>query len=348
MPPKKKDPSGLKRFHDAQEKQYDDAYAEIKSGRKIGHWIWYILPQLKILGKSPNSATYGITDLTEACAYLQDEVLFSRYLKMVKLIAEKLEQGIHVNVLMGSYLDDKKATDALKLASSLTLFQYAAQHLTTSTEEPIKSNLFKLDEYCSRVLKIIEQQGYPYCKKTYNNISKAKEFTKVQMTDEVLEVKQSTPPIPHENLFASETALSLNKAPLVQMIVEQLIKNIEQKKHGRASWFQLNTENKVRKLTAISHWLSNHELNEANETIVLALIRDICAIKRNNLGLFKPHSLQEFEGLLDRHHFQSPPEQCSFSPENLANIKENTLYIDKLIQEKIEPQKYCNKGDSSI
>ena len=58
----------LERFVDAQERMYERALAEVKNGQKIKHWIWYIFPQLKGLGKSNNSIYYGIDDLEEARA----------------------------------------------------------------------------------------------------------------------------------------------------------------------------------------------------------------------------------------------------------------------------------------
>ena len=61
----------LERFIHAQEKDgsYGRALAELKAGRKTGHWIWWVFPQLKGLGSSHNSTFYGITDAGEALAY---------------------------------------------------------------------------------------------------------------------------------------------------------------------------------------------------------------------------------------------------------------------------------------
>ena len=65
----------LTRFHDAQERSYAFALAEIKAGYKRSHWMWYIFPQIKGLGQSPTSQYYGITSIEEAKAYLEDEIL---------------------------------------------------------------------------------------------------------------------------------------------------------------------------------------------------------------------------------------------------------------------------------
>jgi len=58
----------LDRFIEAQEKTYAGALAELKAGRKTGHWIWWIFPQLRGLGTSHNSTYYGIADEAEARA----------------------------------------------------------------------------------------------------------------------------------------------------------------------------------------------------------------------------------------------------------------------------------------
>ena len=66
---------GLSRFRQPHQADYPRALSEIRNGRKTGHWIWYIFPQLKGLGYSSMSDYYGIRDLEEARAYLADPVL---------------------------------------------------------------------------------------------------------------------------------------------------------------------------------------------------------------------------------------------------------------------------------
>ena len=61
----------LQRFLDGQRFGYETALKEMKAGEKRNHWIWYIFPQIKGLGHSPNSQTYGISGLDEAKAYLE-------------------------------------------------------------------------------------------------------------------------------------------------------------------------------------------------------------------------------------------------------------------------------------
>jgi uncharacterized protein (DUF1810 family) len=56
----------LERFIQAQETSFEGALAELKAGRKSGHWIWWVFPQLKGLGTSHNSTFYGLDDEAEA------------------------------------------------------------------------------------------------------------------------------------------------------------------------------------------------------------------------------------------------------------------------------------------
>ena len=76
----------LKRFIDAQQRDYSAALAEIKQGRKRSHWMWYIFPQIQGLGFSSTSRHYAIQDLAEAAAYLQHPVLGSRLIEICQAL----------------------------------------------------------------------------------------------------------------------------------------------------------------------------------------------------------------------------------------------------------------------
>lgn len=107
----------LSRFVQAQQHSYACALAEIRRGRKTSHWIWYIFPQLKGLGRSSTSEFYGIRDLEEARAYLADPVLGPRLIEISEaLLALDTDNPMAV---MGQ-------PDDLKLRSSMTLFAAAA------------------------------------------------------------------------------------------------------------------------------------------------------------------------------------------------------------------------------
>jgi uncharacterized protein (DUF1810 family) len=111
----------LDRFLKAQEKTYADALAELKAGRKTGHWIWWVFPQMRGLGTSEYSVFYGISDEAEAMAYLQHPVLGPRYRECVSVVHGHLCQGgVAPLALMGSDVD------VMKLRSSLGLFVKAS------------------------------------------------------------------------------------------------------------------------------------------------------------------------------------------------------------------------------
>jgi uncharacterized protein (DUF1810 family) len=107
----------LERFVQVQEKSYAGALAELKAGRKTGHWIWWIFPQLRGLGTSHNSTYYGLAGEAEARAYLQHMILGVRYWECVRIVHVHLCQGgVEPLTLMGSEID------VIKLRSSLELF----------------------------------------------------------------------------------------------------------------------------------------------------------------------------------------------------------------------------------
>lgn len=106
----------LSRFLKAQEWQYSMALAEMKAGRKKTHWIWFVFPQLRDLGKSPTAKFYGIADLDEARAYLADNLLRTRLLEISQALLDLPKTDI--DSIMGY-------PDNLKLCSSMTLFRLA-------------------------------------------------------------------------------------------------------------------------------------------------------------------------------------------------------------------------------
>jgi uncharacterized protein (DUF1810 family) len=109
----------LDRFRLAQQRDYEDALAELRAGRKRSHWIWYIFPQLAGLGSSPMAQTYGLQGIEEASSYLADPQLRSRLLAVSNAVRAHLdsEPAAALQTVMGSEID------ALKLVSSMTLFR---------------------------------------------------------------------------------------------------------------------------------------------------------------------------------------------------------------------------------
>lgn len=107
------DPFCLERFVEAQEGMYKLALSEIEEGEKIRHWIWYIFPQLSILGKSQFAKFYGISGLDEAKAYLNHPILGERLREITKALLK--HKGKDTVEIFGE-------TDAKKVRSCMTLF----------------------------------------------------------------------------------------------------------------------------------------------------------------------------------------------------------------------------------
>ena len=107
------DPHNLDRFVHAQEYSYDQALAEIRSGRKRSHWMWFIFPQFKGLGASPTASHYALGSVEDAEAYLQHPLLGPRLLECAEAVLAL--EGKSASEVFG-YPDD------LKLRSCATLF----------------------------------------------------------------------------------------------------------------------------------------------------------------------------------------------------------------------------------
>jgi uncharacterized protein (DUF1810 family) len=107
----------LDRFVTAQDGSYDGALAEIRRGRKRSHWMWFVFPQLAGLGRSTTAQHYAIASIDEARAYLAHPVLGPRLYACVEALQD-LEHG-SAEAVFGDI-------DAMKLRSSLTLFEQAS------------------------------------------------------------------------------------------------------------------------------------------------------------------------------------------------------------------------------
>ena len=111
------DPYHLGRFLEAQERNYDAALRELRAGAKRSHWMWYVFPQMRGLGRSETALLYDIASLDEARAYLDHPVLGNRLRECVAVLLALPEGGAE---------DIFGTIDALKLRSCLTLFRIAA------------------------------------------------------------------------------------------------------------------------------------------------------------------------------------------------------------------------------
>jgi len=113
------DPFQLKRFVDAQELVFNTALAELRAGRKQTHWIWFIFPQLRALGRSATAEFYSITSLDEARAYLRHPLLADRLARATDAVLIHHDRSAH---------DIFGSPDDLKFRSSMTLFDAASNH----------------------------------------------------------------------------------------------------------------------------------------------------------------------------------------------------------------------------
>ena len=92
---------------------YEEALAEIRKGRKYSHWIWYVFPQLRGLGRSEASFFFGLENRAQAEAYLSHEILGVRLLEITGVLLALPESNI-LRIVSG--------VDAVKLRSCMTLF----------------------------------------------------------------------------------------------------------------------------------------------------------------------------------------------------------------------------------
>jgi len=111
------DPYDLARFVQAQEGVYPQALAEVKSGRKRSHWMWFVFPQIQGLGLSATARRYAITSLAEAQAYLAHPVLGPRLQAGCEAVLAVRGRSAH---------DIFGSPDDMKLKSCATLFERVA------------------------------------------------------------------------------------------------------------------------------------------------------------------------------------------------------------------------------
>jgi uncharacterized protein (DUF1810 family) len=112
------DPFDLQRFVDAQKLCFDDVRRELHDGKKRGHWMWFIFPQIKGLGHSAFAQQFAISSLEEAAAYLQHPILGPRLRECTRLVNSV--EGRSIEQIFGN-------PDDLKFRSSMTLFAHATQ-----------------------------------------------------------------------------------------------------------------------------------------------------------------------------------------------------------------------------
>ncbi len=142
------DNTDINRFIEAQEVPYFCGYRqaleEIKNGRKINHWIWYVFPQLRCLGRSSRAHYYGIANRNEAQRYLEHPVLGARIREITEALLEHKDK---------SALSIFGDIDAIKVRSCMTMFDFLSPDDIFG--EVLRS--FYNEERCEITLKVMQQ-----------------------------------------------------------------------------------------------------------------------------------------------------------------------------------------------
>ena len=110
------DTFNLHRFLSAQEYDYPIALREIQNGCKQSHWIWFIFPQMRGLGRSSMAEYYGISSIEEARAYLDNPILKARLIEISTALLQHKGKSTAYEIL--------GTIDAIKVRSSMTLFDH--------------------------------------------------------------------------------------------------------------------------------------------------------------------------------------------------------------------------------
>ena len=133
----------LDRFLNAQEHTYETALKEIQNGKKRTHWMWYIFPQLRGLGKSDMAYIYGIAGMEEARAYLEHPILSARLIEITEALLEHKDKDAYE--IFGDI-------DEMKLHSSMTLFAIANEGESIFQEVLDRFFAGEMDEYTQNLI----------------------------------------------------------------------------------------------------------------------------------------------------------------------------------------------------
>ena len=140
------DKFNLKRFVDAQSYTYDRALKEIKSGRKLSHWMWFVFPQFHGLGNSSISKEFSLKSKEEAISYLSHPILGPRLIEITEVFLS-LENKTAFELL--------GRPDDLKMNSSMTLFATIQSEIDLF--DSIIQKYFE-GKICSLTVRMLEDQ----------------------------------------------------------------------------------------------------------------------------------------------------------------------------------------------
>jgi uncharacterized protein (DUF1810 family) len=145
------DENDLERFVEAQDRVYETACGELAAGRKTSHWMWFVFPQLRDLGRSHTARFYGIASCSEAEAYWRHPVLGARLKHCTQLVLDV--RGRTLNAIFGT-------PDDLKFRSSMTLFaevapeepafRRAIEQLCDGVADPLTLASLRTDPSCRK------------------------------------------------------------------------------------------------------------------------------------------------------------------------------------------------------
>ena len=135
---------GIERYLSAQEKVYEQALDEIKKGKKLTHWMWFIFPQLRGLGFTEYNIYYGIENLKEAGQYLNHPILGSRLVEITEVLLQ-IENKTALEIL--------GRADERKLKSCMTLFSLLPDTFECFRQVLDKYYNGELDENTLEILK---------------------------------------------------------------------------------------------------------------------------------------------------------------------------------------------------
>ena len=136
----------LNRFVEAQTNSYEAAMNELSQGKKTGHWIWYIFPQIEGLGSTDMTKLFSIKSTQEAIAYLEHPLLGKRLVESCEILVSL--DATSISEVMG-FPDD------LKLRSSMTLFEYVSKPNSIFRKVLIRYFDNELDETSIKLIKAI-------------------------------------------------------------------------------------------------------------------------------------------------------------------------------------------------
>ncbi|CDZ77621.1 hypothetical protein BN59_01905 [Legionella massiliensis] len=271
----------------------------IKEGHTLDRATWAIL--------NPKKSPLTRTDFKDS--ELQPNATIAEVLKLYKLHAENEEV----------------------LIISLTEF-FGSQQAGQSIDDLFVSNKDVLTEDIKDLLENYNRQYQQLLHVDDDHSNSSNDVTPSNSDSDIEEISITSPLKGGFSNAQKTPPTSNNPKASISEIIKKLKRNIENKTSGRETWFDSNTDTKVAKLETIATWVNSKQSLKPDETaLILALVRDVCAIKRNSWGIFQPHSLAEFNELTAKKKLKAPAD-LSFDTLELLRLedkKDGLSFIDE-------------------